>query len=283
MTNFELSDLRSATEELWPAATAESWDRVGLVTGANNAPIRRVLLAVDAVRATVNEALAWEADALITHHPLLLRGVHTLAEDTGKGALLADLIRGGCALIGAHTNADQPEGGVSDVIATRLGLTEAVPIEPHASNPTIGIGRVGDLAAPVTLREFAERVAAVMPETVSGARVAGDPERIVSRVALLGGAGDSLLDHPLVRSADVYLTSDLRHHPAQEALEQSLVAGGPALIDIAHWASESLWLECAADLLGEMLPGVEFRVSTLRTDPWDFAIGARPGNTPDHG
>ncbi|UOQ58635.1 Nif3-like dinuclear metal center hexameric protein [Leucobacter allii] len=272
-----LARLREAAESLWPAATAESWDRVGLVSGDDAQPLARVLLAVDAVDATVTEALDWGADALITHHPLLLRGIHSVAEDTAKGALLARLIRGGCALLAAHTNADQPAGGVSAVIAERLGLVSPEPIVPHPADPTIGIGRVGLLAAPESLRAFAERVASVLPPTVSGVRVAGDPERRVRRVALLGGAGDSLLDHPAVRGADVYLTSDLRHHPAQESLEASAVSDGPALVDVAHWASESLWLEGAASRLASLLPGVEFRVSGLRTDPWSFAVGREGG------
>ncbi len=273
--SFELADLRAVAEELWPGKIAEGWDRVGLVSGADAAPLRRVLLAVDAVDATVTEAIEWGADALLTHHPLLLRGVHSLAEDTAKGALIARLIRGGCALLAAHTNADQPAGGVSDVIAERLGLMGSSPIVPHASDPSIGIGRIGELESPESLRAFANRVAAALPATVSGVRVSGDPDRSVQRVALLGGAGDSLLDHAAVRGADVYLTSDLRHHPAQEAVETGAVSGGPALVDVAHWASESLWLDGAADRLAERLPGVEFRVSGICTDPWTFSVGAR--------
>jgi len=272
MTEYVLSDLRRVAEELWPAATAESWDRVGLVTGRDDAPLGNVLLAVDAVRDTVDEAIETGADALLTHHPLLLRGVHTIAEDTSKGALLASLVRGDVALLAAHTNADQPEGGVSDVLAARLGLRRAIPLQP-GTDPASGIGRVGELEDAVSLREFAERIAGVLPATVSGVRVAGDPNRLVRTVALCGGAGDSLLSHPLVTGADVYVTSDLRHHPAGESLEQSLVAGGPALIDISHWAAESLWLSGAAERLSQALPGVEFRVSTLRTDPWSFAVG----------
>lgn len=274
MTDYVLSDLRRVAETLWPEATAESWDRVGLVTGADGSPLRRVLLAVDAVRSTVAEALEWGADALLTHHPLLLRGVHSVAEDTAKGALLASLIRGNCALLAAHTNADASEGGVSDVLASRLGLLEAEPIVAGV-DAVSGTGRVGVLAEPSTLRAFAERVAEMLPATVSGVRVAGDADRVVSRVALCGGAGDSLLDHPLVRGADVYVTSDLRHHPAQESLEQSAVTGGPALVDVAHWAAESLWLDEAAAELAAALPGVKFGVSRLRTDPWEFAVGGR--------
>lgn len=275
MSEYVLRDLRRVAESFWPADTAESWDRVGLVTGRDDAPLRRVLLAVDAVRATVDEALGWGADALLTHHPLLLRGVHTIAEDTSKGALLTSLVRGECALLAAHTNADAPEGGVSDVLAQRLGLRDTQPLTP-GTGPDAGLGRVGTLAEPVTLRDFAELISAELPATVSGVRVAGDPARLVHRVALCGGAGDSLLNHPLVASADVYVTSDLRHHPAQESIEQSLASGGPALIDVAHWASESLWLQGAAEQLAAALPGVEFRVSQARTDPWEFAVGTHP-------
>ena len=272
MIDFVLSDLRRVAEDFWPTGTAESWDRVGLVTGRNEAPLRRVLLAVDAVNATVGEAVEWGADALLVHHPLLLRGVHTIAEDTAKGALLASLLRADCALLAAHTNADAPEGGVSDVLAVRLGLENSAPLVVGA-DPTSGIGRVGTLAEPLILQAFADRIASVLPATVSGVRVAGDPSREIRRVALCGGAGDSLLGHPEVIGADVYVTSDLRHHPAQESLEQSAVAGGPALIDISHWAAESLWLEGAAARLAEALPGVEFRVSERRTDVWSFAVG----------
>lgn len=272
MNEFVLSDLRRVAEDFWPADTAESWDRVGLVTGRNDAPLRRVLLAVDAVRATVDEAAGWDADALLTHHPLLLRGVHTIAEDTAKGALLASLLRADCALLAAHTNADAPEGGVSDVLAALLELEDAAPLVAGV-DPASGIGRVGMLREPMTLEAFAGRVSSVLPATVSGVRVAGDPAREIRRVALCGGAGDSLLGHPAVLGADVYVTSDLRHHPAQESLEQSAVTGGPALIDISHWAAESLWLQGAATRLAEALPGVEFRVSDRRTDVWSFAVG----------
>lgn len=273
MSDFTLQDLLRVSEDFWPAATAESWDRVGLVTGRNGAPLRRVLLAVDAVRATVDEALEWDADALLTHHPLMLRGVHTVAEDTAKGALIASLIRGECALLAAHTNADAPEGGVSDVLAQRLGLADAAPIEA-GPDPLSGIGRVGTLPSPLSLREFAERISRMLPATVSGVRIAGEEDRPVQRIALCGGAGDSLLGHPAVVSSDVYVTSDLRHHPAQEALEQAAVSGGPALIDIAHWAAESLWLQGAASKLEAELPGVEFRVSERSTDPWTFAVSS---------
>ena len=89
---------------------------------------------------------------------------------------------------------------------------------------------------------------------------------------LTSAAGDSLLATDAVRGADVYITADLRHHPASEAREQAAVGGGPALLDVSHWASEWLWLDVAADQLRDALPGVTVEVSELRTDPWDFAV-----------
>jgi dinuclear metal center YbgI/SA1388 family protein len=131
-----------------------------------------------------------------------------------------------------------------------------------------GTGRVGSVAE-TTLREFADTVARALPATAHGVRVAGDPDRVVRRVAVCGGAGDFLLDTVLRSDVDAYLTSDLRHHPAAEFRE----ADGPALVDVAHWAAEWTWLPVVqARLVGAMGDTVETRVSTTCTDPWDFRI-----------
>lgn len=266
-----VAEVQRAVEALWPSAGAEGWDAVGLVAGAPEDPVRRMLLAVDAVTATVDEAVETGADLLLTHHPLLLRGVTSVAADRYKGAMLTRLIRGRVALLTAHTNADVVETGTSGTIAAELGLTGVTPIEP-GTDPARGIGRVGDLAEPTTLGRLAQRLSEVLPATASGIRVAGAFDRPIRRVALCGGAGDAFLSAPAVLGADVYITSDLRHHPASEAIENAMIAGGPALIDVSHWASEWLWLSVAAGQLTEALPGVEVAVSDLRTDPWDFAV-----------
>jgi len=129
-----------------------------------------------------------------------------------------------------------------------------------------GAGRIGNVEE-TTLRGFAETVAAALPTTAHGVRVAGDPERVVRRVAVCGGAGDFLLDRVLRSDADVYLTSDLRHHPAAEFLEKD----GPALVDVAHWAAEWTWLPVVRARVAEALDDtVETLVSTRCTDPWTF-------------
>lgn len=265
-----LRDLQAVIESLWPDAGTESWDSVGLVSGDPDAVVEHVHLAVDAVPDTAREAVSLGADLLLTHHPLLLRGVTTIAEDTYKGAVLATLVRGGCALVAAHTNADVVASGTSAVLADRLALQGVRPLEPGVT-PDTGIGRVGVLPEAVPLGVLARRIVDVLPPTASGVRVSGDYERPVRTVALCAGAGDSLLGNALVRAADVYVTSDLRHHPASEFREQAMHTDGPALIDTSHWATEWLWLDVAAEQLRQAA-GVRVTVSDLRTDPWDFAV-----------
>jgi putative NIF3 family GTP cyclohydrolase 1 type 2 len=144
---------------------------------------------------------------------------------------------------------------------------------PPVGEAARGHGRVGRLAEPTTLRGFAEQTAAALPATATGVRAAGDPDRPVETVAVVCGAGDSFLDAVLDIEADVYVTSDLRHHRAGEFLEHR----GPALLDIAHWAAEWTWLPVVERKLADALRGrgdtVETRVSTTRTDPWTFRVG----------
>jgi dinuclear metal center YbgI/SA1388 family protein len=273
-----LAEVLEAFEDLWPASLAESWDATGLVAGRPDRPVRRIHFAVDPVQDVVEEAVAAGAQLLVTHHPLLLRGVNSVAATGFKGRAIHTLIEGGCALLTAHTNADSAVGGVSDVIADILGLQEVAPLAPAAGGlPEEGIGRVGRLPQPLTLGEFAARVFGAMPAVAGGVRVAGERDGIVRTVAVCGGAGDSLFDEVRASGADVYVTADLRHHPASEAREAAGLTGGrPYLVEVSHFGSEWLWLPAAARTLEALLAdrgfAVEIAVSDLNTDPWDFVL-----------
>lgn len=380
-----LAGFVSVLEDLYPPATAESWDAVGLVCGDPGAPVRRVLLAVDPLADVVAEAIAWQADLVLAHHPLFLRPVHGVPATTAKGRVVHDLVRAGCALYVAHTNADSARPGVSDALARILGVDRLEPLSalpgepldkvvtfvPHAgagglvdalaaagagtigdysrcawtttgtgtflpgstASPAVGepgrvqevpetrvemvlprnrrdqvvaalraahpyeepafdvlelaswssprgIGRVGTLPGPTTLERFVELVASALPATSQGVRAAGPRSAVVERVAVCGGAGDSLLDAVRASGADVYVTADLRHHPASEARERA-GGGPPYLVDVAHWASEWPWLHgCSAQLaaaLGAAGTTVELRVSEARTDPWTFRVPSSGG------
>ena len=367
-----LSEVVDLLHSWYPPSTAESWDAVGLVSGDPRAEVATVMFAVDPTPEVAQEAVARGAELLVVHHPLFLDAVHSVAASTPKGRTLHTLSSGGCALLTAHTNADQAVDGVSEALARAIGLSDLSPLRPapgpaldkvvtfvpheHAdamraalnaagageigdydsctfsvsgegrfrplvgsspavgevgsaavvpetrieavlprsrragvvrallgahpyeepvldvielSDPgtgTTGTGRTGSLPE-MTLRDFAAQVAACLPPTAHGVRVGGDPDRVVRRVAVCGGAGDFLLDDLATSEMDAYVTSDLRHHRAGEFLERQ----GPALVDVAHWAAEWTWLPVVEGKLRSALGDtVSTYVSTHCTDPWQF-------------
>ncbi|WP_028661019.1 Nif3-like dinuclear metal center hexameric protein [Nocardioides insulae] len=371
-----LADVVTLLDSWYPPHTADSWDVVGLVAGDPTAEVERIMFAVDPTFPVAEEAAVWGADLLVVHHPLFLKAVHDFPASSPKVRTLSTLIRADCALLTAHTNADQAAGGVSEAMAQALGLTEVTPLLPSIGNTprdkvtvfvplthaqavrdalaaagagrigdyesasfsgrgegrfrplrgatphlgeigrlevveeerieaivprhrrsavvramlaahpyeepawdlvelvdlpstSEGTGRIGTLPEGMTLQEFAAAVAVALPETAGGLRVGGDLDREVRRVALCGGAGDFLLDRVAGSDVDVYVTSDLRHHPAAEFLEKD----GPALIDVPHWAAEWTWLPVVERKLRAALGDtVETRVSTTVTDPWSLRL-----------
>ena len=261
---IQVGAVAAAMERLFPPDTAESWDRVGLSVGDPGLSVRAIGFAVDPCEASIEEAMGRGADMLITHHPLYLRGTHSVATTTAKGTWTSRLIKNDVALYTAHTNAD--------VAVSTLALAQLLSVTLERSlDEATGIGGVGSIA-PVTLREFGERVAAVIPQVPAGVLVGGDPKRVVRRVAICSGSGDSLLGLANASGADVYLTADLRHHPATDHLWN----GGCALVSATHWATEwpllahmrdrllSALAECGVDAAD--LP--DTYISEIPTDAW---------------
>lgn len=269
-TTWTVQHICDLMEQWYPANTAESWDKNGLILGDPTREVRRIHLALDPVTATVNEAAAEGADMLITHHPLYLRGASFLPESDPKGAMVATLIRNNMALLNAHTNADAAVDGVADALGRIAGLENAEPLNPagvdQAGNP-IGLGRIGDVE-PITFGEYADRIASALPAGPHGLLLSGDEAATIRRVAVSGGSGDHFLDLARAKGADVYLSADLRHHPASEHME----GGKPFLLSASHWASEVVWLPILALKLrnAAQAANVELtvKVSTIVTEPW---------------
>lgn len=253
----------------YPPHTAQEWDSVGLICGDPDATVRKILFALDPTIEVVHEAMELQADLIITHHPLFLTGVHSVARDTLGGRVIHEALTHGIALFNAHTNADQANPGVSDALAAILGLTDCIPLEPGAEIEQ-GIGRVGRLTNPMSLCAFAELVALRLPATAAGVRVAGDPEALITTVAVCGGSGDSLMQVASTL-ADAYVTSDLKHHKVLDHPRDVC-----ALIDVPHFASEWPWVVAIAELVTQDLNGtVECVVSSVRTDPWTMQLASQ--------
>jgi dinuclear metal center YbgI/SA1388 family protein len=263
VASVRVADVVAGLDRRYPPDTAESWDRVGLVVGDPQAAVRRALLVVDCVPETVDEALSVGADLIVAHHPLLLRGVNSVATTTYKGAVVHRLISHGVALFVAHTNADGAVPGVSDALAERLELVEVAPLPAPVSAAAHTPVRRGRLPRPLPLAELVAFVAHRLPATAAGVRAAGAPDRVVETIAVSGGAGDEFLGDATAAGVDAYLCADLRHHPASE----HLAGGGPALIEAAHWATERPWLDTLATQLRADHP-IETIVSDVVTDVW---------------
>lgn len=261
-------------ETAYPPVLAEDWDRVGLSVGDPQATVAGVLFAVDVTDAVIAEAIQHGADLIVSHHPLLLRGVHAVRADQPKGRMLIELIRSGVAVFTAHTNADAAAEGVADALADAVGLVERRPMAPASTSPDLGLGRAGRLPTPMTAAALGQRLADTVPATAAGVRLAGDPDRWIESVAVLGGAGDSMLDVARGLGVDCYVTGDLRHHQAQDFLAHQ---DAPVLIDVPHYAAEWLWLPHAEALVRRQAAAcgaaITTHVSTLVTDPWSASFG----------
>lgn len=377
-TGTTVGDICQVMDRAYPPHLAEDWDSVGLICGRREAAVNHVAFALDCTDEVAQAAISAGVDMLIVHHPLLLRGVDSVAADTPKGRILHRLIEAGIALFAAHTNADSARPGVNDKLAELVGITPGRPLAPKpgpgrhlwgvhvpaehvdklkqglfaagagrignysecvyeiagtgqfkpepgadptdgevgktyradelriqfVANPSdkqalvdallahhpyeepafditeladatpidhaYGLGRLGQLPQPMSLAEFTQQVADGLPATSWGVRAAGDPDKQVQTVAVASGAGDGFMATAAKLGADVFVTSDLRHHPVDEHLRTSDMA----IIDTAHWASEFPWTAQAEEIVRREA-GVETSVLDVRTDPWTVAAHKR--------
>lgn len=275
-----LADVLGVLEGAYPLAWAEDWDRAGLVLGERDAEVTRVMLAVDPTVDVARRAARTGAQLVVTHHPLLMRGASFLPADEGKGAVVTTLLRQGIGLWCGHTNVDRSTRGTVGAWIRALDLRAARPLAPPREPATathgselFGLGAIGELPAATTVAELAATVARLAPGSARGVAHTGDPDRPVRTLAVCPGAGDSFLEAATAAGVDAYLTSDLRHHPALEHVEAAADAAAvPALLDVAHAASEALWLPLARELLAETLPGLDVEIAPV-TDPWTGRAG----------
>lgn len=262
---IQLSALISEFESFWPSAHAEEWDSVGLQVGSKRDQISKVLVAVDLTDTVIDEAISIGANLIVTHHPLLLKPVESVTDEKLKGSLITKLIKNSISLFTAHTNADVQIDGATTQMAKAFGLVDLKPLIATAGG--FGHGCIGELPTAVSLREFAKVVSQGLPDTARKVAFAGNPDQAVKVIAICSGAGDSFLPIVLESNADLYITSDLRHHPALDAISTPRSQGPLALIDVAHWAAESLWVQSAVARLAN-IQGVDVIASTTKTDPW---------------
>lgn len=249
---MKIHEFIAAMERIAPKELALEFDNPGLLIEPDHAEISRVLVALDCTKAVADEAAAWGADLVLTHHPLFFHPVQRLSYSDPATAAACVLVRNGIGLFAAHTNLDAAHGGVNDTLCALFGIYEAIPFDE-------GVGRVGLLKQPETLEQFVKRA-----ETVFHARMAvsGAPEKVVSRVAVMGGSGGGSVRLAAEQKADLLLTGELKH---SDALDAQML--GLGLVVAGHYETEAVVLEPLMKRLQNDCFGVQYQLSRMDGSP----------------
>lgn len=234
-------------DEMAPPELREDYDNVGLLAGHPDWPVESVMVALDLTMGAVMEAKELGAQLIVTHHPILFRGRKNVREDDPEGAVVCELIRSRIGLIAAHTNFDNAPCGVNDALAGALGL-EDVETLPQGM-------RVGTLRATLTPHQ----TVCMVEERLGGRARAYIPPEFdadIRRVAVCGGAGGTFYREALKAGAQAFLTGEIKHHEALEA-----VAHGLCIIEAGHYETEHIALKLLADGLQERIDAVQYNVT----------------------
>lgn len=213
------------------------WDNSGMQVGDTGRDISSVLLTTDVTPDVVNEAIMLGCQLILSHHPLLFRGLRQVCGQTPQARVVATAIKHDIAIYSAHTSLDVASDGINSRLADKLGLTDCRPLVDN------GLGTIGHLSAPMSYEAFLRCVRGTLHTTYVRYTRPSEQTHKVRTVALCGGAGAEFIDEAIAQGADVYLTADCKYHEFQDA------EGRIGLIDIDHWVSEHHAAEIFRDLL----------------------------------
>ena len=247
---MKVRDIIQVIEDFAPLSVQEGWDNSGLCVGSPDDDVNGVLLALDCTPELVDEAVACGADMIVTHHPLIFSGLKKISPDNQVGLAVMKAIKAGICIYAAHTNADKVLAGVSGAMAARLGL-EGVEIL-QKDGEEVGLGVVGDLPVPMTSQE----VIALVKERFSlqAMRTSKPLEGEVTRIAMCGGSGGSLIGEARGAGAQLYISGDISYH-------NFFTENGFMIMDIGHYESEIDIVGILFSLLKKNFPTFAVRIT----------------------
>ena len=251
---MNIKELTDRLEEQYPLCKAESWDNSGLQVGRKDKEIKKVFLALDATDEVLEEAAAWHADLLLTHHPLMLSGVRQVTEESLTGHKIYTLIRHDICHYAMHTNYDVVEMGEAAGNMLKLQNTEVLEVTrtDEKSGKPEGIGIIGDLPQPITAGECGQNVKQAFGlDTV---KIFGDLDQVIKRVAICPGSGKSTIGTAIQKKAQAMITGDIGHHDGIDAVDQKM-----AVIDAGHYGVEHIFIERMEQYLKMQFPQLEVR------------------------
>lgn len=250
---MKCSEVMELLEQLAPAAYACEWDNPGLLAGRRDREIRKILVAVDATDSVVDLAVRERADLLITHHPLIFRGIKQINDGDFLGRRLLTLLRNDICCFAMHTNFDIAPGCMADLAAERLGLSGTCPLEVTGEDPEgnpVGIGKIGFLEQPLTAEETARFVKERFGLPFVTAYGLAQVREKTGRIAVSPGSGGSMIRAAEKAGVTVLITGDIGHHEGIDA-----AASGLAVIDAGHYGLEHIFVEFLREYLEQRLDG----------------------------
>lgn len=247
-------------ELLAPLHLAAEWDNVGLLVGSKKTSIDRVMTCLTLTAEVAHEAVTEQADLIVSHHPLPFRPVNQITNTTATGGILLDLLSAGVAVWSGHTAWDSAAGGINASLAKQLCLHDVSPIEPDATTPETGCGRMGMAPASSTVAALAQKLTAALG--CPGSHIAGSADRLAGRVGIICGSGGELVAEVAAAGCQTLITGEIKLHNALDA-----TARGLAVIAVGHHASERFAMELLATRLSTRLPALHCWASTAEKDP----------------
>ena len=245
---MRVKDITAAIEQFAPLSIQEGWDNSGLCIGAPEDEVHGVLVGFDCTPELVDEAVARGCDMVVTHHPLIFRGLKRIQGGEPVADAVIKAVRAGVAVYAAHTTADKVIAGVSGAMARRLGLRDIALMEDEGG---FGLGAVGTLPHPMT----GEETIAYVKEKFGLAAVrVSKPVACVEKVAMCGGSGASEIDAARATGAQLYISGDISYH-------HFFTPEGFMVMDIGHFESEVDIVEILSEVIREKFPTFAVRIS----------------------
>ena len=238
-------ELIEKIEQIAPPAIQESWDNSGWQIQLNKDRTEKILIALEITKDVIQEAKEAAADLVLVHHPLLFYSIKSVDISRFPGCYIDELMGGGISVYAAHTSFDSAAGGMNDTLARLLQLEEIQPFPAGEGAVYQNMARAGRLKTPLTFHQVCGMVKKAL-KLDHPLRITGDPQRMIHRMALCGGAGGDLIEPAIYEGIDLFLTGDIKHHQAQWAKESGL-----CLIDGTHWGTERHFTEVMAGRLRE--------------------------------
>ena len=247
---MKVKDIIAVIEDFAPLSIQEGWDNSGLCVGSPEDEVSSILLGLDCTEKLVDEAIECGADLIVTHHPLIFSGLKKISPDDPIGAAVIKAVRNGISIYAAHTNADKVIAGVSGAMAARLGLIDVEILEEDGEGT--GLGVVGNLPSPLS----AEEAIALVKEQFSlkMMKASAPVECLVTRIAMCGGSGGSLIRSAQKAGAQLYISGDISYH-------NFFTPEGFMIMDIGHYESEIEIVDILFSLIKKNFPTFAVRIT----------------------